>query len=266
LDVFSKTKKIKYHGLQFELPEDDGIIKDIVFNNGLYEPYISRHLFSHVQRGDVFVDVGANLGALSLPVAKLVGAEGKVLAFEASQRNANLLTKNAIENHLTNVEVFPIGLSDRNGAVISPVYLGTSNKALIDLPSSQLQNGMEVIPVVKLDAFLESDCKVSVMKIDVEGFEYKVLRGAIGTISKWRPKIYLEYSDAFQRSGSGVPGAQLLELLIDLEYAPTILHRKQTPQTIEGNKKSVVVALNDAWERSVSEGGTHVDLYWEPRR
>jgi FkbM family methyltransferase len=266
LDVFTKTKEIEYQGIRFELPEDDSIFREIAAT-GSYEPYVSRHLFSHVQQGDVFVDVGANLGALSLPVAKLVGTNGRVLAFEASQRNANLLMKNAIVNKLTNVEVFPVGLSDRNGAVISNILLRTSNKPLIDLPSSQLQNGMEVIPVVKLDAFLDRDCKVSIIKIDVEGFEYKVMRGALETISKWQPKIYLEYSDAFQRSGSGVPGARLLELLVDLGYAPTVLHRDRAPERIEGtNKKSVVAALDNAWEQSVSGGGTHVDLYWAPMR
>ena len=90
-----------------------------------------------------------------------------MLAFEASQRNANLLMKNAIVNKLANVEVFPIGLSDRNGAVISHVFSHRSNKELIDSPTSQLQSGMEIIPVVKLDAFLESDRKVSLIKIDV---------------------------------------------------------------------------------------------------
>jgi FkbM family methyltransferase len=264
LDVFAKTKEIEYHGLRFELPENDSIFKEIAAS-GSYEPYVSHHLFSHIQPGDVFVDVGANLGALSLPVAKLVGTHGRVLAFEASQRNANLLMKNAIVNKLGNVEVFPLGLSDRNGAVISHVSLGTSNKSLIDLPSSQLQNRMEVIPVVRLDDFFARDCKVSTIKIDVEGFEYKVIRGALETISKWRPKLYLEYSDAFQRSGSGVPGACLLELLVDLEYTPTVLHRDRPPEGIKGDKNSIVVALNNTWEQCVSQGGTHVDLYWESK-
>jgi FkbM family methyltransferase len=263
VDIFTSTKEIEYYGLRLELPENDAVFRAITAN-GTYEPNVSQHLFSHICRDDVFVDVGANLGVLSLPVAKLVGINGKVLAFEASQQNANLLAKNAVVNKLSNVEVFPIGLADHNGAAISHVFLGTSNKALTDLPSSQLQSGMEVIPVVKLDSFLESDRKIDVVKIDVEGHEYKVIRGALATLSKWRPKIYLEYSDAFQRSGSGVPGSQLLELLVDLNYAPTILHRDLPPQPIGGKKDATVSTLNSAWEQSIREGGTHIDLFWAP--
>jgi hypothetical protein len=125
---------------------------------------------------------------------------------------------------------------------------------------------MEIIPIATLDTFLDRKRKINVMKIDVEGFEYKVLRGALATVSRWRPKIYLEYADSFQRSGSGVPGARLLELMVDLSFQPTILHRNKPPERIEGDKNNVVTTLDKAWESVVNNGGTHVDLYWDPGR
>lgn len=262
VDIFGQIKEVEYEGLRLQLPENDAIYREISTTNS-YEPYLSRHLFSNVRPGCVFVDIGANLGVLSLPVAKRAGESGRVLAFEASPRNANLLIKNAIINKLANVDVYPIGLSDQNGAVLSHVSLHTSNKALVDLPPAQLRAGMEIIPVVTLDSFIDRQRRIDIMKIDVEGFEYKVLVGSLETISKWRPQIYLEYSDAFQRSGSGVPGAKLLELLLDLDYAPTILHRTRSPEAVLGDKASRLAAVDGAWAKCVDEGGTHLDLYWQ---
>lgn len=263
VDIVESAKEIEYEGLILRLPEHDDIYRSIK-TSGSYEPYVTRHLFSTVREGDVFMDVGANLGVLSLPVARRVGSRGKVLAFEPSQRNAHFLIKNAILNHLQNVQVFPIGLSDKNGVTLSYVALHTSNKTLIDASIADLQDGMEAIAVVKLDTFLAETQRVDVVKIDVEGFEYKVLRGAVETITRWRPKMYIEYSDAFQRSSSGVHGRDLLTLLCDMDYAPTILHRDREPEDLPQFPKTAVGIIDDAWRKCVARGGTHIDLYWRP--
>ena len=115
---------------------------------------------------------------------------------------------------------------------------------------------------MKLDSFLELQTRIDVMKIDVEGFEYKVLLGSLQSLSKWRPRIYLEYSDAFQRSGSGVPGAKLLELLFDLQYRPTILHRNHQPEEINEKKAATLTSVDAAWAECVDNGGTHLDIFW----
>lgn len=263
VDIYGKTQEVRFHGLTLRLPEDDDIARAIV-TTGSYEPYLLNHLLQNVREGDTFVDVGANLGAVALPVAKRIGPKGRVLAFEPSQRNIVLLIRNSLANDLVNVEAFPIALSDRNGSVLSNVDLYTSNKSLQDEPLSKLSGGMEVVPVVRMDNFLDEAQKIDVMKIDVEGFEYRVIRGGINTIRRTKPKIYLEYSDAFQRSGSGVPGRQLLQQMIALGYGPTVLHRDREPESFLSLGQGAAEAVDKAWENCVAAGGTHLDLFWEP--
>jgi len=258
-DIFNRLRDISYRDVTLTLPEDDFTYQELR-NGGVYEPYVSNHLFNQLKPGDVFCDVGANLGLYSLPASKFVGPRGKVLAFEASSRNANLLMRSGRANLLNNINVFPLALSDSNGSVLSPVFLHTSNKILLS-EDNQTWRDVEVIPVVKLDNFLE-DQKIDVMKIDVDGFEYRVLRGAINTIRNCLPKIYMEYCPQLLPAGSGVSGAALLELVMNLGYRPTILHRNRAAEFVNGPAERVVNEVETALEEHVRSGGTHLDLFW----
>ena len=92
----------------------------------------------------------------------------------------------------------------------------------------------------------------------------KFLEGAIQTIAKFRPVIYLEYSDLFQRHGSGVPGKVLLAKLIDFGYNFDILHRTRPPEHVAGSKNEVMERIDDALADHIRlEGGTHLDLHLE---
>ena len=87
-------------------------------------------MFPRLSDVRVFVDVGANLGLFTLPVAKKLAPGGHVYAFEASDRNANLLQQNAWRNSLQNVTVYPIGLSNYNGCAYSIDSDHTSNNVV----------------------------------------------------------------------------------------------------------------------------------------
>jgi FkbM family methyltransferase len=268
-NVFNRLREICHRGLTFTLPEEDFTFKELRYF-GAYEPYVSDHLFPRLSPGDIFIDVGANAGLFSLPAAKLVAPTGKVFAFEASSRNANLLRKNALQNNIANVEVFPLGLSDKNGAVLSPVWHHSSDKVLLSENNranveSDITDTTELVPVVMLDSFIDKHTRISVMKIDIEGFEYRMVSGAIDTIAKSTPKIYMEYCPALLLKGSGVPGPKLLDLMLSLGYRPTILHRNRTPEGLEGTREQIITRIETALQHHVQEGGTHLDLYWETK-
>jgi FkbM family methyltransferase len=260
-DIFIDTKQIKYQGVMFTLPAKDFSYLDLEKTGG-YEPYLTDHLFALLRPGMTLLDVGANLGLISLPAARLVGNDGQVIAFEASGRNAALLMRNAITNQIRNIDIYPVGLSDRNGAAVSRRQPYTSNQRLFH--EQELTEGSELIPTVTLDGFLPPGTKVDVAKIDVEGLEYRVLQGAQKLLADQHPHLYLEYSDIFQRSGSGVPGDDLLRLVLRFGYKPTVLHRSSAPQSVTGSESDMITSINKIWKTVVEAGGTHLDLYFAP--
>jgi FkbM family methyltransferase len=252
---------IRYQDVDFKLPTNDFTYRELAFS-GSYEPYVSSHMFSRLSDVSVFVDVGANLGLFALPVAKKVTPGGHVYAFEASYRNANLLQQNVWRNSLNNVTVYPIGLSNANGCAYSINSSHTSNTALFE-GGNQGKN-IELIPVVRLDSFWDKNIRIDMIKLDIEGYESKFMEGAAQTIVKDHPVIYLEYSDLFQRHGSGVPGEVLLSKLIDFGYSFEILHRTRSPEQVAGSKSEVIGRIDNALADHIrADRGSHLDLYLE---
>lgn len=265
--IFADLASIFYHDIDFLLPRSDFSYQTL-FHQGAYEPYVADTMFARLQAGQVFLDIGANLGLFALPVAKIVGPQGCVIAVEASQENAKLLLENANRNLIGNIKIFPVGAGDDNGVVLSPRRLDTSDKVL--LPPGDLgryETHYDLVPTIRIDDLLSS-CrrKIDTIKIDVEGYEYRVVLGAQNTIRQHGPDIYLEYSDAFQRHGSNVSGAVLLKLLADMGYAFTVLHREKGPEMIRLASVGEEIAKIDAIAiESIAAGGTHLDLMLTPR-
>lgn len=144
----------------------------------------------HLQNASTCIDVGANIGLYTC----LAAAQGKhVIAFEPLAINVTALYRNLLCNDFLDVEVFPLGLSDKAGikrlfggntaASFVPGWAGTSNKR------------HELVPVSTLDLIVNSrfNGQPILIKIDVEGFEYEVLSGAEHTLGlSPRPKWLVE--------------------------------------------------------------------------
>ena len=259
--VWSEFKTVTYDGLNLSLPVGD-FTELSISDNRLYEPYVSTHLLDNLTSTKCFIDVGANLGLFALPVARRLAPRGHVYAFEASAKNANLLQANAKANGISNISVYPVAVGDRNGSVFSQINDSTSNKSVF-LDNRKVDN-IEILPLVRLDNFWNHKIKVDMIKIDIEGFEYRFFVGANKVVSDSHPKIYIEYADSFQRSGSGVPGEKLLNLLLEHGYTLTILHRAKQPELVIGTKSEIVEAVDGALQRHISDDrGTHLDLYLE---
>lgn len=153
-----------------------------------------RRLFEkNVSNGQTVIDVGANVGYYSLMSSKLVGPSGKVLALEPSPRNYQLLCTHLSLNKVSNVSTFKLALSDQCGiarfsADIDPVAQRLSESGNIEVHQ------------VTLDQFVADHSieAIDIIKIDVEGAELKVLKGAQGVLRKHRPKLFVETHDRFE--------------------------------------------------------------------
>src|SRR6266436_10400822 len=148
-----------------------------VFREG-YEPELA-YLERALSPGNTFVDVGANLGIYTLVASRIVGPSGRVIAFEPSVQSLPLLQKNIMLNSLTNVTAFPVALSEKAGRV-RLYHAGScpSGNSLGHHPS--FPGGFETVLAESLDDVLQRipAGRVDVIKMDVQGAEELVLRGA----------------------------------------------------------------------------------------
>jgi FkbM family methyltransferase len=141
-----------------------------------------------LQPGDVALDIGANLGAHTLPMARLVGPTGAVHAFEPQRILFQILCANVALNELANVRALPFALGREPGGTKVPAldYRGANNFGALSLGGAQGED----VPVVTLDQLGLG--RVKLIKIDVEGMEIDVLAGGKATLARCRPILYVE--------------------------------------------------------------------------
>lgn len=165
----------------------------------------------------VVLDVGAHIGYITRWLAALV-PEGRVFAFEPSSENRRYLARNVLR--MGNVTVVPCGASDENG--VSTLYvddLTGQNSSLVkdfgrlkansESAFVEAKVALEEVPTVRLDDFAAGR-QVDFIKVDVEGFELSVLRGAKGLLARDRPAMMVEVQADF---------AEIFDMLSAVGYA-----------------------------------------------
>lgn len=183
-------------GLRFCVHDPEEYIQRQIILTGSYEPEISRLLIALLRPGELFLDVGANMGVHTL-TALAIGA--RTIAFEPVPRIRMHLCENIGLNGLQkNAQVHELALSDRVGSatlyVASRVDDG-SHSLIQGVPASQID--AICVQCVRLDDLLEQDPPDTnlVCKIDVEGAESLVLDGMSNTIVNHKPAILIETAD-----------------------------------------------------------------------
>lgn len=159
--------------------------------------------------GDVVVEVGANIGAHTIGLAKTVGAEGTVVAIEPHPSHFQLLSANIALNSLDNVQAFNLAAGANQGSINLPEvdFTRPGNLGIIEL---SLDATGEEVMMATLDDLLKLD-KCKLIKIDVEGMEREVVLGAKAIIERCQPAIYVE-NDRKDKSPA------LISALLDLGY------------------------------------------------
>jgi len=172
----------------------------IVASLELYERQHLRFIRRFVRPGQTVIDVGANLGAYTICLARAVGPTGKVLAFEPLTDVFRLLQENTAS--LGNVRYFNLALSSRaDTAEIRLPYLlknlpEPSNATLNPTAGACLRRAVKTAP---LDDFLDEMMELSFVKVDIEGHEADFLSGARKVIETHRPLIQFEAMDMASR-------------------------------------------------------------------
>lgn len=201
-------------GITYELDISD-FVEWTIYYGIKVEP--RDKLYGLAGLGETVVDVGANVGECALNFARRVGPAGRVLSFEPGPVARSKLKRNIALNAFANIEVLDFGLGEAAATVslCTPAPRNRGGNRILEKPVGDYVN----IQVRSLDEFIEERGieRVHLMKVDVEGFELRLLRGARRTIAKSRPKLFVEVSDGLLR-GSGTSASELLKTIADWGY------------------------------------------------
>lgn len=176
-----------YYGATLTCNLDD-LISRTIFYFGFWEPNNSALMAKILKPGDVFVDVGANIGYYTLLASRLVGSTGKVVAVEAAPVIYGRLQANVQANKADNVRLLNVAVSDSVGEL--DIYGGTKwNRGATSTLSQDGQVPEARVAAAPLDTLLTEDelKRVALIKIDVEGAESRVLRRLLGTLHLYSP-------------------------------------------------------------------------------
>lgn len=189
--ITGESLVVPWEGLRLEVPTDA--------TSAASAFYFGRHdgwEFSFIERllrhGDVVADVGANAGVYTLFLARCVGPSGKVVAFEPEQHNVALLRRQLDRNALGQVEIVEAAVGAQPGVARFLAHRDAVGRLAREGESA---NDVVEVPVTTLDDRFPEAGPVFV-KVDVEGFELDVVRGAEALLARGRPIVWqLEISD-----------------------------------------------------------------------
>ncbi len=175
------------------LNSDDYILSLITHSKTFYENDLLLHLAVNGPQGGLFIDVGANIGNHSIFFGKFLAEH--VVCIEPFHDLQPILKKNMDSNGITNYSIFHCGVGSKAcyGEVIMPAN-AKNNMGMAQLVLKN-ENDENAIPVKTLDLIvreLDSNLPIQLIKVDVEGMELDVLRGAQFILQNHRPQLIIE--------------------------------------------------------------------------
>jgi len=217
----SSNSLVKVNGMHMKIfPGDKGISTELFFFKE-HEPLVKKILSNELKKGMNCLDVGSNIGYYVLLESQIVGKNGTVIAIEPSLPNFKILQENVKSQKFSNVRIFHFACGNRDG---NGNFLTSdrSNWSRIDekyfefFPPNKIVSS-EKIEIKKIDSFIEQiDIKkLDIIRMDIDGYEYKVLDGMIHTLKKFKPTFIIE----IHRSNMGLSKTkEFLQKLNDLSY------------------------------------------------
>ncbi len=221
------------HGIKMYFDPTDPHLIDMIDKKDP-EQKVKEIFLENISSGDVVIDVGANIGDYTLIACKKVGDSGKVLAFEPLSETFSVLTRNLQLNEITHCQPFQKAVGEKLG--VANLYKTNASGTMGHLDSSL--SGQNLIKkneteVVTIDNVLSSNHieNVSMMKVDVEGFEHEVLLGCLKSFKEKKiKKILCEVHFKYLES-KGKSEETIYDLLREHNF--TITHiSKATPSRV----------------------------------
>ncbi len=182
------------------------VIDSSLFFSGTFEEDVETNIHALVKQGMHVIDIGANVGYHTFRMSKLTGPSGRVYAIEPTGWAYRRLIRNASLNpDLNNITFSQLGLSNVDTGIV-PMEFQSSYRL-----DGKQQRAIENIELITLDTYLKREdiTRVDFIKLDVDGFEGKVLQGAAKSITKIKPAILMELNPATMLENGDDPDAMI---------------------------------------------------------
>jgi FkbM family methyltransferase len=227
------------NGITWELDLHEGIDFSIFLLGG-FELATLRMYGSILRPGDIVLDIGANIGAHTLPFARLVGKDGRVYAFEPTQYAFEKLKRNVNANPSisSSIElVHAMLVSDDRNSIVPAIYSSWPLRKEDGLHKQHRGKLMSTsdAAAMTLDEFVDRKGidRIDFVKLDVDGNEAGVLAGAANTLRRFRPRVLMEWAPYLFEGNAAIMG-QMLSHFINLGYCPKEPSRRRVlPKTLE---------------------------------
>lgn len=242
----NSLRKVKRNGINFVLDLSDLVDWWIYFG---FKDLGRMELFSKVRKGGVIIDIGANIGEVSMNFAKIVGPNGKVISFEPNLSNYRRYERNLKANTFSNITLVKKGLGHVPGnykMAINENEPGNAGSTRV-VGKANNNDAFDVAEIIRLDDFLNKNPveRIDLIKIDTEGFETSVIKSGMNSLRTFKPTLFLELHDVKLRE-QGSSAEELVSLLRSLDYE---LH-------ISGEQKIL--------DKSVTLFDAHFDIFGIP--
>ena len=229
-------------GSEILVPLDDYVGRAVFFVGDL-DRKVSAVIARIVGPGDVVLDIGANLGLVTMQLAHLVGESGRVHAFEPNPAMVEILTQTLERNAARNVELHSYGLGSEDGQIELAIPIGHAGQA--SMTRSRWTDGAEtvVVPVHTLTSVMRDRGigSVRLMKIDVEGFEMEVLRGAEQWLASSPVEFILFESNDSLGDGAADP---VISFLVELGYRIFAIERRLLSLSLSLHDPTIAAAAS----------------------
>ena len=199
-----------------------------------------------IQPGEVCFDVGANIGLYALSMSVAVGGQGRVHAFEPVPNTFRILSENIRTNNVQNVVLRETAVGDKLGKA---EFFVTFQSGLAGLGNTCRGTVLEKkeVDITTLDAYVEKNAipKVALIKIDVEGFEGEVLKGAEKLLGKMQSLVVIAELDKFNYESLNRDRWQIVSWMKERGYGAWSIDRKSKKivKIDDQNKEGVVNVL-----------------------
>lgn len=248
LEAGGNEQRIQVFGKWMYVDLWDSAVATNLFVNRVWEPEETNVIRGLLREGDVFVDIGANIGYFTLLASDAVGSTGKVFAFEPDPRNFRLLRKNVETNRCKNVKLEAKAIME----ACKPLTLHLSNinfgdhRVYASHDDAMYNHGAQRSEVqvegITLDGYLPAGSRVDFVKMDIQGAEYFALQGM--------KRVLLENHDVmcvmeFWPHGLREAGASPSALLQELIQLGFVLHRLDHGQATPAAADEILAVNED---------------------
>jgi FkbM family methyltransferase len=226
------TNRAWYDRLGFKwLLDASQLIDGEILRSTPWEPASTNVVNTFVKPGMTVFDIGANMGYYTLLMSRLVGPAGKVISVEAMEEPAWLVREHVKANGLGNVIVLENAIDDREGDLETCINYSWRTDGIVNpLPPSKPVGHVTVDSIVET---LELD-RVDFLKIDLDGYDARCLRGAGKTLDKHHPVIIFEVCDYTLRATDNPTAAYGVEVRKMLENVISHGYGLFWEETLEG--------------------------------